>query len=196
MDLLSFLAAVRFYPQPTYRCTGHSTTEVLATLVVAGVVANSGVPAMQSLVYEQRLTTHVNQLFGDLHLARSEAIRRAGAVTVCKSSSGQTCSASANWREGWLLFADGNENGQLDAGETVIRSRQTLDGDTTLRFSAFGPGSGRYVTYLATGFAEQNGSFTFCDVRGPTAARAIVLNTTGRLRVSSTDSSGGALSCS
>ncbi len=193
MDLFPFHAAVRSPPCPAHR--GHSLVNVLVTLTIAGAVAG-GAPAVQNLVHDQRLTSQLNQLFGDLHLARTEAIRRAGAVTVCKSSSGQTCNASANWREGWVLFADDNANGQLDAGETVIRSQQALDGGTTLRFGAFGPGSGRYVTYLATGFAEQNGSFTFCDARGAAAARAIILNTTGRLRASSTSSSGGALSCS
>jgi type IV fimbrial biogenesis protein FimT len=187
-------APARSGRRPRARSRGHSLTQFLATLAITGAVAG-GAPAMQHLVHEQRLTAHVNQLFGDLHLARSEAIRRAAAVTLCKSSTGLACSSRANWQDGWLLFADGNENGQLDAGEPAIRVQQTLPAGTSLRFGAFGPGSGRYVTYLATGFARQNGTFTFCDSRGVSRARAVILSNSGRPRIDGKNSSGGALSC-
>ena len=101
MDLLSFLISARFYPRPACRCTGHSMTEVLTTLAVVGVVVSSGAPAMQNLVHEQRLTTQVNQLFTDLHLARSESIKRSAQVTLCKSNDGAACSTVFRLA-GWL----------------------------------------------------------------------------------------------
>jgi len=38
-------------------------------------------------------------------------------------------------------------------------------------------------------------SFTFCDDRGATAARAVIISQTGRPRVSQLDASGGPLTC-
>ena len=195
MDLLLFLASTRFYPQPTRRCAGHSMTEVLTTLAVAGVVVSSGVPAMQNLVYEQRLITQVNQLLGDLYLARSESIKRGVPVVLCKSNDGVACSTTTDWRNGWLVFVDADDDSTVDASEPVIRVQQALSAGMTLRFGAFGPGTGRYVTYLSTGLAEQNGTFTFCDPRGASNARAIIITQSGRVRISS-KSSDGPLSCS
>lgn len=196
MDLLSFLASTRFYPQSARRCAGHSMMDTLTTLAVAGIVAGSGMPAMQNLMYEQRLTTQVNQLLGDLHLARSESIKRGVPVVLCKSGDGAGCSATTDWRNGWLVFVDSDDDSTVDANEPVIRVQQALSAGVTLRFGAFGPGAGRYVTYLSTGLTEQNGTFIFCDPRDAAYAKAIIISTAGRARVSSKSSSDGPLSCS
>ena len=191
MDLLSFLAAVRFYPQPARRCTGHSMTEVLTTLAVAGVVVSGGAPAMQNLVHEQRLTTQVNQLFTELHLARSESIKRGVPVVLCKSSDGVACSTTTDWQNGWLVFVDSDDDRVVDANEPVIRVQQALAAGTTLRFGT----SYRYVYYKPDGAAWPNATFTFCDPRGASNARAIIITQSGRARISS-KSSDGPLSCS
>jgi len=38
-------------------------------------------------------------------------------------------------------------------------------------------------------------SFTFCDERGPRAARAVIISQTGRPRVAASDASGDPLTC-
>ncbi len=193
MDLLSVFAAVRFYPPPTRRCAGHSMTDVLTTLAVAGILVGSGAPAMQNLMYEQRLTTQVNQLLGDLHLARSESIKRVAQVTLCKSNNGSSCSTTSNWQDGWIVFADSNGNESVDSGEQIIRVQQALEGSVALRFGE--TGAYRYVRYESNGTAWPNATFTFCDVRGATNARAIIVWRTGRVRVWD-KSSDDALECS
>lgn len=192
MDLLSFLVSARFYPKPIRRCTGHSMTETLTTLAVAGVVVGSGAPAMQNLMYEQRLTTQVNQLLGDLHFARSESIKRGVPVVLCKSSDGVACSTTADWQNGWLVFVDSDDDRALDTNEPVVRVQQALTDGTTLRYGA----SYRYVYYKPDGAAWPNATFTFCDPRDAAYARAIIITTAGRARVSSKSSSDGPLSCS
>jgi type IV fimbrial biogenesis protein FimT len=192
VDLLLFLVSARFYSQPACRCTGYSMTEVLTTLAVVGVVVSNGVPAMQNLVHEQRLTTQVNQLFTDLHLARSESIKRSAQVTLCKSNDGATCSTASDWRDGWIVFADTNGNEAVDTGETIIRVGQALATGTTLRYGT----SYSYVYYKSDGAAWPNATFTFCDPRGAANARAIILANTGRPRISNKSSSDDALNCS
>lgn len=192
MDLLSFLASARFYQQPVCRCAGHSMTEVLATLAVAGVVVSGGMPAMQNLMHEQRLTTQVNQLLGDLHLARSESIKRGVPVVLCKSGDGVACSTTTDWQNGWLVFVDADDDRVLDANEPIVRVQQALAAGTTLRYGT----SYRYVYYKPDGVAWPNATFTFCDPRDAAYAKAIIINTAGRARVSSKSSSDGPLSCS
>ena len=191
MDLLLFLVSARFYSQPACRCTGYSMTEVLTTLAVVGVVVSNGVPAMQNLVHEQRLTTQVNQLFTDLHLARSESIKRGAPVVLCKSGDGVACSTTADWQNGWLVFVDFDDDRTLDANEPVVRVQQALAAGTTLRYGT----SYRYVYFKPDGSAWPNATFTFCDARGATNARAIIVWRTGRVRVWD-KSSDDALECS
>lgn len=196
MEPFPFPASSRVGCRTGFRPCGYSLTELTTTLAIAGILAATAAPAMQDLVHEQRLVTHVNQLLGDLHLARSESIKRGGPVVLCKSGDGVACSTTTNWQNGWLVFVDSDDDSTVDVNEPVIRVQQALSAGVTLRFGAFGPGTGRYVTYLSTGLAEQNGTFTFCDPRGASNARAILITQAGRARISSRASDGGPLSCS
>lgn len=118
-------------------------------LAIAGILAATATPAMQNLVYEQRLTTYVNELFGDLQLARSEAIKRVTQTTLCKSSNGTACSTTSNWQSGWIVFVDSNGNESVDSGETIIKVHQALESGATLRYgSSYG-----YVYYKSDGTA-------------------------------------------
>ncbi len=161
-------------------------------LAIAGILAATATPAMQNLVYEQRLTTYVNELFGDLQLARSEAIKRVTQTTLCKSSDGTACSTTSNWQSGWIVFVDSNGNESVDSGETIIKVHQALESGVTLRYGT----SQDYVYYKSDGTAWPNATFTFCDTRGASYAKAIIVSNTGRARTSTKSSSGGTLECS
>lgn len=173
------------------RPCGYSLTDLTTTLTVAGILTATAAPVIRDMTYEQRLATQVNELFGDLQLARSEAIKRSAQVTVCKSSNGSACSGTADWQNGWIVFVDTDGDETVDSGETVIRVRQTLEGGATLRYGT----SYDYVYYKSDGSAWPNATFTFCDARGASGARAIIVTQAGRARISNKSSSGGALSC-
>jgi type IV fimbrial biogenesis protein FimT len=147
---------------------------------------------MQNLVHEQRLTTQVNQLFTELHLARSESIKRGVPVVLCKSGDGVACSTTTDWQNGWLVFVDSDDDRTVDANEPVIRVQQALSAGVTLGFGT----SYRYVFYKPDGTAWPNATFTFCDPRGAPNARAILITQSGRARISDKSSSDGPLSCS
>lgn len=164
----------------------------MTALAIAGIVTG-GAPAMQNLVHEQRLVTHVNQLFGDIQLARNEAIKRTTTVVLCKSGDGAACSSTGDWQNGWLVFVDSDDDRTVDVNEPVIRVQQPLGNTVTLKFSAFG--SNRYLTYFPSGESKKNGTFIFCDPRGASNARAILVTQAGRARISDKSSSGGALEC-
>ncbi len=191
MEPLPFTALLRAGRPAEFRTHGQSLTQLMTVLAVTGIVTG-GAPAVQSLVHEQRLVVHVNQLFGDLQLARSEAIKRAAQVTLCKSNDGTTCSNAALWHEGWIVFLDANGNETVDAGETIVRVGQALPGSVSLRYGT----NYRYVYYKPDGSAWPNATFTFCDPRGAFNARAILITQAGRARISDKASNGSALECS
>lgn len=171
---------------------GYSIYDMIITSAVAGVVG-LGAVGMNSLVQDARLTTQINQMMGYLNLARSEAIKRGIAVTLCKTEDGAGCASGSEWHKGWIIFVDNNVNHQIDNGETIIQIEQPLD---TIALNFAGAlNHDRYVTYKPDGMVEPNGTFTFCDNRGSNKAKAIILLGTGRPRVSSVSASNGPLSC-
>ncbi len=169
--------------------------ELLITVSIVSILATLSVPSFR-LVRDQNMVTQINELLADIYLARSEAIKTGIQTLVCKSANGQSCSMDTNWHEGWLVFIDSNGNHRRDPGERILRVRQSLASYNRLRFSAFGPGIGRYLSYKPSGSTKQNGTFTLCDRSQLTPARAVIIIQTGRARVSRTKSDGSALNCS
>jgi len=171
---------------------GFSLYDLMVTSAVAGVLG-IGAVGMTSLIQETRMTAAVNLLIGDLSLARSESIKRQVVVTLCKSSDGATCADDARWHDGWIVFADENNNHDVDADEAVIRVQQQLEGSLTLRYGE--TGSYGYVRYKPDGEAWPGATFSFCDGRGAAKAKGVIVYWTGRPRVTSKTSAGKPLSC-
>ncbi|BAV33813.1 hypothetical protein SCL_1507 [Sulfuricaulis limicola] len=172
---------------------GYSIYDLMVTSAVAGVLG-LGAVGMTSMVQDARMTAQINQMMGHLNLARSEAIKRGIAVTLCKTDDGAACARGSEWHAGWIIFVDNNVNRQIDDGETIIKIEQPLDA-IALNFAG-ALNRDRYVTYKPVGMVDPNGTFTFCDHRGAKKAKAVILLGTGRPRVSSVSASNGPLSCS
>ena len=104
------------------RQLGFTIFELMITVAVLGVLMGVGVPAMQSLMQNSRLTTQINLLSTSLALARSEAIKLNQRVLVCVSDSGTDCAdgSTMTWDSGWITFVDRNPlnapNGTVDLG--------------------------------------------------------------------------------
>ena len=164
----------------------------MVTLSIAGILSTTGV-SVYGLVNRERMTAHINTIIGHLHLARSEAIKRSQPVVMCKSRSGIACTPDASWSEGWLIYADANNNKRQDPDESVIRVQQALQGKVALRFGE----TGKYhrVTYHPSGRATPNATFTLCSQTRPKRARAVILYWTGRPRASAKYSRGKPLEC-
>ena len=167
------------------RSRGFTLHETVITLTIISLLG-AGALAFAPLLRSTHLTTQVNTLIGNLYFARSEAIKRGQPVTLCKSDSGLTCTESSAWQDGWIIFTDDNGNGEFDGDDQILRVGPKLEGGTTLTFSAWGVGTGKYVSYAASGVTMKNGTFRFCNIDGPAYARAVILIQSGRVRTSAT----------
>jgi type IV fimbrial biogenesis protein FimT len=173
------------------RHRGQTLTELVFTLAIAAGLLAWGVPAFRSLYLDASRTREVNQFVHGVHFARQEAIRRNGVVSLCPSLDGRDCApAGTPWNRGWIVFANG------DADAPAVR-----DPDEPL-LRAFGPwirgsvaSSRRTLSFRPFGQMGVTATFTYCDARGPAAARAVIISQTGRPRVADRSSAGGALSC-
>lgn len=164
---------------------GVTLPEMMVVVTIVAVLCVVAVPAMTRWIEDLRAGALANSLLSDLQLARSESIRRGYPVVACVATDSR-CRSEGNWEQGWLLFADINNNAMRDAGEEIIRQTRVephgwrLWGNGPVRF---------YVSYHPLGQtrlingAFQAGTLTLCLPSQPNAtSRRIVINSRGRPR--------------
>ncbi len=172
---------------------GFTLLELMISVALVGLLATIGIPSYVDSVKNNRLTTGANELISALNLARSEAVKRNLSVSIRTTNT--------NWRDGWDVFVDLDNDGTLDIGEQIIRTYPALPPQFTLN------GNGNYtnfIRFLATGESRgstttnsSNARFVICDNRDgnnlPEAysSKLIVVNFVGRPRMGTdTDSDG------
>jgi len=161
---------------------GFTIIELMVTLAVLGIVLGVGIPAFQDLIRNGRVTSQINQTIGLVSYARSEAAKRtATTITVCGSTDEVTCD-TANWESGWLVMSDVDGDRTLDAGDgdVLLRVGPALSGGNTLRTLGFG--NTGFIQFDSAGSPGSAGTFTLCDDRGATEAKALVLSIVGQSR--------------
>jgi len=166
---------------------GFTLLELIITMTIAGILIAVAAPSFSSLILNNRLIAQNNGLLTALSLGKSEALKRGLSVTLCKrNTAGTACNTTGSWQDGWLLFADQNNIGVIDTNDTIIRIYDVLSAGTTLSYEL------NQVTFNSLGFAEnQNGSFKFCDNRGASYARGLIIANTGQLRQATDSNSDG-----
>jgi len=184
---------MEFVPAFHTSIRGRTLIELIVVLSLTATAAAAAIPACYTLYQDQLQSTRVNTLVTSLHLARTAAIHQGVDALVCESRDHTRCTYRDDWSNGWIVFSDRNANRQRDDGEPLLLS-DSGDRNQSLRFAAQGRYGYRYVVFKPTGRAK-NGTFTFCDGRGPEHARAVILSLTGRPRLSRRAASGGGLSC-
>ncbi|MEL7449666.1 MAG: GspH/FimT family pseudopilin [Pseudomonadota bacterium] len=169
---------------------GVTLFDLLVGITVASVLLAVAIPSFQGLVLDARRTTRVNEFVTAVHLAKSEAHKQHANVVICKAPNAQNCESGATWGDGWIVFVntDRDRPPRVDEGERILRRTAPLGhGSATANRDAF--------VFRAYGVSSTNGTLTFCDRRGSSAARAVIVSSTGRPRTSSRTASGGILEC-
>lgn len=114
--------------QTARHALGFTAIELLIVITILAVLTAMAVPSFGPMIERWRTNQAVNNITSTIYVARSEAIKRGGRVSVRKMANGTDgCSfASTNqeWSCGWIIFVDADENGNLDAGEEILQSFQ------------------------------------------------------------------------
>ena len=170
--------------------SGFNIIELMVVMAIVTVMATIAVPSFMTMSRDSRLAVKHNDFIGTLNLARNEALTRGARVTICKSATGTNCDNSLEWEDGWIVFADTGAVGSVDAiDDIVIRIFPPLREPNTLR------GNGTVVdrvTFNAQGMIPNTvGTLTFCDPRGNTHARGLILSRSAQAKVAKDSDNNG-----
>ena len=184
--------------------TGFTLTELMITLAIVGILLVVGVPSLKTFMQGNQLIATTNELLSALHVARSEAIKLNTRVSICESSDGETCSKTGSWKNGWIVFVDGNVVNPGDLpGDLVNTGKPCSKPDTDCLLRIHGAISDKLLsvsaanvssfTFTSRGLpkaangASQAGVFSLCSFDSSDNvidSRAVILSFAGRVRVS------------
>jgi type IV fimbrial biogenesis protein FimT len=174
----------------THPHRGFTLIEMVAVLAIASILTAGALPAFEAIGMRMNLSSFSNGFLSQLHLARSEAIKRSTRVVVCNSANGTSCASSGGWEQGTIVFEDSNNNGLREAGEFLIERGGGLPAG--YRFAG-NQHVGRYISFTPMGATRmisggfQAGTLTLCSRSNePVPARQVVISAVGRPRVQKT----------
>lgn len=170
------------------RRLGFTLVELMVTVAVVAILLAIGAPQLQSFMFKQRVAADIDTLGASMHLARSEALKRSGRVSVCPLPSGQAdrcvSTATKDWSHGWMVFinypsAASNDNEYDSARDTLLRVEQAVrSGSVTSNVDAIA------VSFQANGLALGDAqTFTVqpANTTGDPSCRQVTLSAQGRL---------------
>ena len=158
---------------------GFTIVEAIIVIAIFGVLLAVAAPSLTDYLNQVQSRQNTNEFLSSLLLARSEAVTRNSMVSMCMtdSSAPQVCDSDNGWHEGWIAFEDVDGDGTRDIGDELVEQHSGLDDTSVVSSVNFSD----HVTYLPSGSVSSSGSFTVCV--GGSSARSIVVNATGRPRL-------------
>jgi type IV fimbrial biogenesis protein FimT len=145
---------------------GFTLIELMLVVAIVGVLAALAAPAMRQLILTQYVRAGATDLQTALFFARSEAVKRAGCVSVIPTSSA--------WQNGWSVKAE-SAPGACDGGGATLRSQSALSDQLSSM-------SGSTIIYQSNGRLQNSTTptITFKTSMTTIPARCVVVDLSGR----------------
>lgn len=173
---------------------GFTLIELIITIVITGILFSVAIPSFSHILAQNQQTSLLYTIFAQLNFARYEAIKTNQQIMLCKSIDGKLCVTTTLWSDGWLIFADTDNNKKVSSNESILYIQQSLPDN--IFFDYKGSGSSNYFRYFPNGRGSSNGTFTLCNHADEKMARSIIVSRSGRARIDNKKGSGEALTCS
>ena len=163
---------------------GFTLPELMITMGVVAILLSVAVPSISNMVRDNRLAAQLNTVMADIHLARSEAVKRDVRVILCRSADPDlptpTCGGTErNWSTGYLIFTGEDGNSTYQAGtDTLIRRGQPAQEGVNLRTIWTWNNN---LEINPNGTLNEGGTavMAMCDDRGKENGRQITIPLTG-----------------
>lgn len=166
---------------------GFTAVELMVALSIVAILATLAAPTFNLLIERWRVRDAVESMRSTLLLARSEAIKRGGGISIQKLPKTTPGCSLANtnqeWGCGWFVFEDRNNDGKWQVSEPRLQTVTTPininvihnSGGTSIKVDRYGMMSGLNAKGFA--FAPEP-----AGISSP-ATRGLCMSSGGRIRV-------------
>lgn len=159
---------------------GFTLIELMITVLILAIILGLGIPGF----FEQIKNIHTKVAMHDL----LRTIESARTLAVTSNKRTVLLANQEDWAQGWTLFIDENDDGELNGEESLKQEKKALtkvkiDANTHVEkyISFIGTGEGRKLGVNNTG-AFQVGTIKICpNTKG--SGYALILSRGGRTRV-------------
>jgi len=140
------------------RAAGFTLIELAIVLAIVAILCRLAAPGLSRTAATRALAVQSSEFMAALRFARSEALKRGAPVTVCAAApadgSPPACQGAraADWRSGWIVFADLQRRGVLHDGDPVLRIQPPL------QRSGGVAGTRGSISFTAAGFSTDASS--------------------------------------
>lgn len=111
------------------RENGFTAIELMVVVAIVAILAALAMPSFRNVVDRYRVRQATEEMTATLYLARAEAIKRGGQITIRKAApAGCTTLNAGDWSCGWTVFLDADKDGVFDAGEEELQSSPASKG--------------------------------------------------------------------
>ena len=136
---------------------GFTVIELAIVLAIVAILVRIAAPGMSRLAAARALAAQSSEFMAALRFARAQALQRGSAVTICASTPGGpplACQGprAADWRSGWIVFADRDRRGIPDDRSFLLRVQQPL------QRSGGVAGTRGSISFTAAGFSTDASS--------------------------------------
>ena len=164
---------------PARRAGGFTLIEMMTAIFILAILVGLAVPSFNNASLSGKLTGFANDLVAGAQLARSEAVKRNVAVTMCASEDGATCDDPEGWEVGWLIVVDPG-----GANERIIQQHESLPPE----FRVIQTGGVANIVFPATIAGTTTGTFTVCRAEPVgNQERVVAIGAAGNTRVTRTE---------
>ena len=137
--------------------SGFTLIELAIVLAIVAILLRVAAPGMSRTVAARALAAQSSEFMAALRFARAQALQRGSAVTICASAPGGpplACQGvrAADWRHGWIVFADRDRRGVPDERSFLLRVQQPL------QRSGGVAGTRGSISFTAGGFSTDGSS--------------------------------------
>jgi type IV fimbrial biogenesis protein FimT len=158
---------------------GYTLVDLMIALALLAIILALAVPGFAELIERQKISATTADLLAAIRLTRAEAIRRGQRVDLVPAD-------GADWRSGWMIFIDGNDNRRVDAGEAIILVHDAVARGITIN-SVMTDSSTAYIAYAASGRTRTNANsqtpqLGHLSLSLGAQQRRIIINFLGRAR--------------
>ena len=188
---------------------GYTLIELMVVVAVMAILLTVGLPQLNTFFGSNRMIANTNDFVSAIQIARSEAIKRGGRVSMCKSSNADagtpSCATGSNWEDGWIVFVDSDSTtGQYNsASDGVLLRRHTSAAGAGVTITTSDNIIQNYISFTSRGVPKtanggaQSGMYRICDGQrrestnsgltnqaGAVLARGVILSASGKVRLS------------